>query len=74
MAMVQMGLLGALLTFTPQPLYAWHLVTTEAWGLTPLEDQQLAGLVMWIAGGGFYLAAALRLANGWLLARQTATA
>jgi putative membrane protein len=56
---VQMGLLGAILTLAPQPLYAPHLGTTIAWGLTPLEDQQLAGLVMWIAGAGSYLAAAL---------------
>lgn len=73
-AMVQMGLLGALLTFTPQPLYAWHMVTTQSWGLTPLEDQQLAGLIMWVAGAGLYLAAALRLANNWLTGRQAATA
>lgn len=64
--MVQMGLLGALLTFSAAPLYAWHWTTTQAWGLTPLADQQLAGLIMWVAGGAIYLAAALRLASGWL--------
>lgn len=72
--MVQMGLLGALLTFTTQPLYSWHAVTTQAWGLSPLEDQQLAGLIMWVVGGGFYLSVALRLANRWLTGRQAATA
>lgn len=64
--MVQMGLLGALLTFSNRPLYVWHWTTTQAWGLTPLSDQQLAGLIMWVAGGAIYLAAALRLASGWL--------
>lgn len=64
--MVQMGLLGALLTFSTVPLYAWHATTTQVWGLTPLADQQLAGLVMWVAGGAIYLAAALRLVGGWL--------
>lgn len=68
--MVQMGLLGALLTFAATPLYDWHAVTTLAWGFAPVEDQQLAGLIMWVPGAGFYLFAALRLANAWLGDRQ----
>lgn len=58
---VQMGLLGALLTFMPRALYAPHALTTAPWGLSPLDDQQLAGLVMWIPPAGVYLAAALAL-------------
>jgi putative membrane protein len=68
--MVQMGLLGALLTFAGSPFYDWHVVTTLAWRLSPVEDQQLAGLIMWVPGAGFYLFAALRLANAWLSDRQ----
>ena len=45
---MQMGLLGSLLVFAPNPLYWPHLATTAAFGLTPLGDQQLAGLVMWV--------------------------
>lgn len=63
--MVQMGLLAALLTFAGVPIYAWHLVTTQPWGLSPLEDQQLAGLIMWVPGAGAYLGAALWFARGW---------
>lgn len=63
--MLQMGLLAALLTFAGVPIYAWHLITTQPWGLTPLEDQQLAGLIMWVPGAGAYLGAALWLASGW---------
>jgi cytochrome c oxidase assembly factor CtaG len=51
----QNGLLGALLTFAGRPLYAAHLSTTVAWGLTPLEDQQLAGLIMWIPASLIHL-------------------
>jgi putative membrane protein len=58
-AMVLMGLLGALLTFAGQPLYAPHFATTTPWGLTPLEDQQTAGLIMWAPAAALYLAAAL---------------
>lgn len=63
--MVQMGLLGALITFAGAPLYAPHYVSTQPWGLSPIEDQQLAGLVMWAPAAGFYLAAALW--RGWAM-------
>jgi cytochrome c oxidase assembly factor CtaG len=36
------------------------------WGLTPLEDQQLGGLIMWIPAGAVYMLAALALAARWL--------
>lgn len=63
--MVHMGLLGALLTFSGSPLYAPHLLAPYAWGLSPLEDQQLAGLIMWVPGAGIYLAAAVALLARW---------
>lgn len=63
--MVQMGLLGALITFAGSPLYAPHFATTIPWGLGPLEDQQLAGLIMWAPGAALYLAAALALLARW---------
>jgi len=66
LAMVAMGLLGALLTFTGQPVYAPHFLTTAAWGLTPLEDQQAAGLIMWAPAAAVYLAAALALLGRWI--------
>jgi putative membrane protein len=47
-AAIQMGFLGALLVFAPSPLYAPHFATTLSFGLTPLDDQQLAGLIMWV--------------------------
>lgn len=55
----QMGLLGALITFAPEPLYLVHLATTAPWGLAPLNDQQLGGLIMWMPALLPYLAAAL---------------
>lgn len=61
------GLLGALLTFAPRPLYPFYGAHAGALGLTPLEDQQLAGLIMWVPGGLLYLAAALAFAGAWLL-------
>ncbi len=72
--MVLMGLLGALITFAGTPLYAPHFATTFAWGLAPLEDQQLAGLIMWAPGAGFYLAAALSLLSRWFARERGAAA
>ncbi|MES2495837.1 MAG: cytochrome c oxidase assembly protein [Pseudomonadota bacterium] len=65
LTMVQMGLLGALISFAGRPLYAPHLLTTQAWGLDPLEDQQLAGLIMWAPGSALYLAAAMLIGWRW---------
>lgn len=55
-AYMQMALLGALLTFAPEPLYAIHAVAPLAWGFAPLEDQQLGGLLMWVPAGLPYVA------------------
>jgi putative membrane protein len=57
------GLLGALITMAPQPLYVWYRDRTQVWGLSALEDQQLAGLLMWVPMGTIYLAASLVLAS-----------
>jgi putative membrane protein len=59
LTVAQMGLLGALITLAPRPLYQTHLLTTEAWGVTALEDQQLGGLIMWAPTAFMLLAAAL---------------
>lgn len=56
---IQMGLLGALLVFSSGPLYAPHFATTTPFGLGPHDDQQLAGLVMWVPASLPYLAVGL---------------
>lgn len=53
--------LGAGLTFANVSLYASHDAYAGAWGLTPLEDQQLAGLIMWIPMGVWLTGTALVL-------------
>jgi putative membrane protein len=58
---MQMGLLGAMITFARNPLYIPHFASTDAFGLTPLADQQLAGLIMWVPATIPYLAVALVL-------------
>jgi putative membrane protein len=61
------GLLGALLTFATTPLYPSYR-HAPPFGWTPLEDQQLAGLVMWIPAGLVYVAAGLYSMTAWLRA------
>ena len=51
LAYVAMGLLGALLTLAPQALYSAHASAPLLWGFTPLSDQQLGGLIMWMPAG-----------------------
>jgi putative membrane protein len=63
---VHTSLLGALLTFSERLWYPLYDATTGPWGLTSLEDQQLAGVIMWVPAGLAYLLAALGLAATWL--------
>jgi cytochrome c2 len=60
------GLPGALIALAPRPLYPAHAAGVAAWGLTLLEDQQLAGIVMWIPGGLIYLVAAAGIFVRWV--------
>lgn len=61
--LVHSGFLAALLVFSPAVLYPDATAGAPLWGLTPLEDQQLAGVVMWVPAGLVYLLAGLVLAG-----------
>jgi putative membrane protein len=47
---IPMQIVAALITFADQVLYPWYSVAPRTWGLSPLDDQQLGGLLMWIPG------------------------
>ena len=64
--MLHTSVLGALMALSPRVLYGAQTVTALQWGLTPLEDQQLAGLIMWIPAGTIYAGAALALTAIWV--------
>jgi cytochrome c oxidase assembly factor CtaG len=59
------GVLGALLTFSPRVWYAPY-VAHHPPGLSPLEDQQLAGLLMWVPAGLIFVIGGLVLFAAWL--------
>jgi putative membrane protein len=63
----QDGLLGALLVFSPRPLYGFYAEAAHLLGRDPLADQQLAGVIMWVVDGMIYLCATLALAWKFLL-------
>jgi cytochrome c oxidase assembly factor CtaG len=63
---IHTGILGALLTFSPRVIYPVYAASTSTWGLTPLEDQQLGGLIMWMPAGILYMAAGLKLFWMWI--------
>jgi putative membrane protein len=58
--------LGALLTFASHAFYAPYALTTAAWRLTALQDQQIGGLIMWIPAGTLLVAIGLWMVPKWL--------
>jgi cytochrome c oxidase assembly factor CtaG len=56
------GALGGLMAVSASPWYAGYAALgMTPYGLTPAEDQQLAGLLMWIPGGALHAVVALVL-------------
>ena len=61
------GALGALMAFSASPWYAGYAASgLDAFGLTRAEDQQLAGVLMWVPGGLVHAGAGLALLARWL--------
>ena len=63
---LQMSLLGAVLTLAPNALFTVHLQTTWPWGLSPLQDQQLGGIIMWVPAGVLFTIYGLVLFGQWM--------
>lgn len=56
---------GALLTFAGSVVYDEYEQAPRLWGISPLTDQQIGGLLMWVFVGTFFLAAALATFARW---------
>ena len=54
---VPMQIVAAVITLSDSVLYPWYASAPRTWGLLPLDDQQLGGLLMWVPGGlGLWIA------------------
>jgi putative membrane protein len=58
------------MTFTERPWYPYYATLANPWGLTPLQDQQLAGLIMWVPGGAVFTLLTIGYFAAWLRALE----
>ena len=69
------GGLGALMTFSMSPWYAdYAAMRLQPMGLSPEQDQQLAGLIMWIPGGMLHAVVAVFMMLRWISSASPAPA
>jgi len=48
---IPMMISAALITFSSTPLYQWYVEAPRLFGINPLDDQRLGGVIMWVPGG-----------------------
>lgn len=48
---IPMMMTAALITFSETELYRWYVEAPRIFPLSPLEDQRLGGVIMWVPGG-----------------------
>ena len=66
-----MSLAGALITLSERVLYPFYAAAPRVWGLTPLADQQLGGLLMWVVGTIYLWVAASVVWFRWSAREET---
>nr|PZN27682.1 MAG: cytochrome c oxidase assembly protein [Chloroflexota bacterium] len=59
-------ILGAIIAFAAEPLYPHYTTVPQLWGLSVMEDQQLAGLIMWVPASLVYFGALSVVFIRWL--------
>ncbi len=55
------AILGAVLAFTPDPVYTYYLSVPRLWGISVMTDQQIGGVIMWVPGSMMFFIAAFIL-------------
>jgi len=60
------SLLGVAILFSDQVLYPHYVTTGRLWPPSPIEDQQLAGAIMWGVGDACFLVAILLVLADWM--------
>jgi putative membrane protein len=70
---IPMQIVAALITFSDEVLYPWYVAAPRTWGLSPLDDQQLGGLLMWVPGNLWLFAAIGVLFFRWAREEEAGT-
>lgn len=68
--MPQNSFLGVAIMWSPRVLYPHYGSLNRPWGPTPLDDQQLAGALMWLAGDALFLLAIFAVLAAWMRAEE----
>ena len=53
---IPMSLVAVCIAYSGQLLYPAYAAAPRLWGITPLQDQMLGALIMWVPGGLFFFA------------------
>jgi len=53
---IPMSLIAVCIAYSGKVLYPAYAAAPRLWGITPLQDQLLGALIMWIPGGMFFFA------------------
>lgn len=60
-ALAQNEILGVSIAFAGSPLYAHYTTVSHSWSMSVLQEQMVAGAIMWIPGGMMYAVALVLL-------------
>jgi cytochrome c oxidase assembly factor CtaG len=64
--MPQNTFLAVVILYAAAPLYPHYATLNRPWGPSALVDQQLAGVIMWLAGDLLFIAAVAAIIFGWM--------
>jgi putative membrane protein len=59
-------LAGIAIAFANEPIYPYYEHVPRLWGISVMDDQRIAGVIMWVPGSMMYMFAALLLVARWL--------
>jgi putative copper resistance protein D len=74
LAMPQNSFLGIALMSAPVALYPHYLTNLRSWGPTPIVDQNVGGMLMWVGGDVVFLLAMGLVVAAWVRAEDRRTA
>jgi putative copper resistance protein D len=74
LAMPQNSFLGIALMSAPTSLYPHYLTNSRTWGPSPIVDQSIGGMLMWVGGDIVFLVAMGLVVAAWVRAEDRRTA